>query len=203
MDSYFDKFSYDINISETKTANLDGFKRWLSNLSTLIMSEPEKHRFFDYLVGMEYFEKPASLNHHGKDYGDLFAHSYNVAQTLIYYTTELSLKWLRPESPMIVGLFHDLCKVDNYTWDGRVSENCRENSFCYNDKQLMQGHGDKSVILLSQFMTLTLEEILCIRYHMGAYEKDDWDGFDRAIRHYPNVLYTHTADMYVSKFMNT
>ena len=203
MDSYFDKFSYGINISETKTANLDGFKRWLSNLSTLIMSEPEKHRFFDFLVDNGYFEKPASISHHGKDYGDLFAHSYNVAQTLIYYTTELGLKWLRPESPMIVGLFHDLCKVDNYISDGRVSGNCRESSFCYNDKQLMQGHGDKSVILLSQFMTLTLEEILCIRYHMGAYEKDARDGFDLSIRTYPNVLYTHTADMYASKFMNT
>lgn len=198
MDSYFDKFSYGINISETKTANLDGFKRWLSNLSTLIMSEPEKHRFFDFLVDNGYFEKPASISHHGKDYGDLFAHSYNVAQTLIYYTTELGLKWLRPESPMIVGLFHDLCKVDNYICDSTA-----ENGWRYNDKQLIRGHSDKSIMILSQFMTLTEEEMLCIRYHMGAYEKDDWEGFDLSIRTYPNVLYTHTADMYASKFMNT
>ena len=189
MDSYFDKFSYGINISKTKTGNLDTFKMWLSNLP--IMGDFEKHRFFDYLVETGYFEKPASLNHHGKEYGDLFAHSYNVAETLFYYTMNLGLKWVRPESPMIVGLFHDLCKVDNYISDG--------SSFRYNDKQMMKGHGDKSVMMLSQFMTLTLEEILCIRYHMGAYEKDDWDGFDRAIRKYPNVLYTHTADMYASK----
>lgn len=197
MDSYFDKFSYGVNISGTKVGNLDFFKRWLSNLP--FMDDMKKHRFFDYLVITGYFEKPASLNHHGKNYGDLFAHSYNVAETLVYYTTNLGLMWLRDESPMIVGLFHDLCKVDNYISDGRVSENPRESSFCYNDKQLMKGHGDKSVIMLSQFMTLTEEEILCIRYHMGVYEKDDWDGFDRAIRHYPNVLYTHTADMYASK----
>lgn len=197
MDSYFDKFSYGINVSDIKTENLDIFKRWLSNLP--FMDDLEKHRFFDYLVETGYFEKPASLNHHGKNYGDLFAHSYNVAETLVYYTTNLGLKWCRDESPMIVGLFHDLCKVDNYISDCTVPENPRETSFCYNDKQLIKGHGDKSVILLSQFMTLTEEEILCIRYHMGAYEKDDWDGFDRAIRHYSTVLYTHTADMYASK----
>lgn len=186
MDSYFDTFSYGINKDSTK---LDAFKRWLSN--SPIMGDLEKHRFFDYLVETGYFEKPASLNHHGKNYGDLFAHSYNVAETLLYYTMNLGLRWYRSESPMIVGLFHDLCKVDNYISDG--------SSFRYNDKQMMKGHGDKSVMMLSQFMTLTLEEILCIRYHMGAYEKDDWDGFDRAIRKYPNVLYTHTADMYASK----
>lgn len=200
MDSYFNTFSYGMGVSDTKIANLNMFKRWFSE--AIFMSEWDKHRFFDYLVKNGFFEKPASLNHHGKDYGDLFVHSYNVAYKLIQYTTDLGLNWRRPESPMIIGLFHDLCKVDNYISDGSVPENRREGGFCYNDKQMMKGHGDKSVILLSQFMTLTEEEILCIRYHMGAYEKDDWDGFDRAIRNYPNVLYTHTADMYVSKVID-
>lgn len=48
-------------------------------------------------------------------------------------------------------------------------------------------------------MELTEEEVLCIRYHMGAYETKDWAGFDLAIKKYPNVLYTHTADMLASK----
>lgn len=45
------------------------------------------------------------------------------------------------------------------------------------------------------------EEALCIRYHMGAYEKDDWKGFDEAIQKYPNVLWTHHADMVASKLV--
>jgi len=49
--------------------------------------------------------------------------------------------------------------------------------------------------------SLTEEEILCIRYHMGAYNCDDWEGYDKAIRKYPNVLFTHTADMYASKVL--
>jgi hypothetical protein len=67
---------------------------------------------------------------------------------------------------------------------------------------LLKGHGDKSIMLLSQFMTLTEEEILCIRYHMGAYNRDDWEGYDRAIRKYQTVLWTHTADMYASKVLD-
>ena len=162
------------------------------------MSNSEKHRFFDFLVDNGYFEKPASISHHGRDYGDLFLHSALVADILSDYTSQLPLNWNRPESPMIVGLFHDLCKVDNYICDSTA-----ENGYRYNDKQLIKGHGDKSIMILSQFVTLTEEEMLCIRYHMGAYEKDDRDGFDLSIRTYPNVLYTHTADMYASKFMNT
>ena len=73
----------------------------------------------------------------------------------------------------------------------------------YNNELLLSGHGAKSVLILSSFLQLTEEEMLCIRYHMGAYEKDDWTGYDLAIKKYPNVLLTHTADMYASKVDGT
>ena len=46
---------------------------------------------------------------------------------------------------------------------------------------------------------MTEEESSASRYHMGAYEKDDWEYYDRAIRKYQTVLWTHTADMVASK----
>ena len=50
--------------------------------------------------------------------------------------------------------------------------------------------------LLSQHLSLTMEEILCIRYHMGAFvDQKEWNDYTRAIHTYPNVLWTHTADM--------
>jgi len=68
-----------------------------------------------------------------------------------------------------------------------------------NPSCILTGHGDKSVMMLSRWMTLTEEEIYCIRFHMGAYETDKWNQFDAAIGAYENVLWTHTADMYASK----
>lgn len=57
----------------------------------------------------------------------------------------------------------------------------------------------ESVMLLSQVYTLTDEEIMCIRYHMGAFtDKDEWNDYTRAVRNYPNVLWTHQADMLAS-----
>lgn len=152
---------------------------------------PAGSAFENFLMTGGFMTAPASTKYHGAYEGGLLDHSLAVTNRLVDLTTKNGLVWQLPRSPIVVGLFHDICKCDQYVMlDGQYQ---------YNDKLLLKGHGDKSVMILSQFMSLTEEEVLCIRYHMGAYEKDDWDGFDRAIRKYPNVLWTHTADMLASK----
>ena len=118
----------------------------------------------DRLHNMGFFTQPASTRFHGDYEGGLFDHSYRVATELLKLTDALHLDWERKCSPVIIGLFHDLCKVDNYQRDTSGEP---------------------------------------IRYHMGAYEKDEWDNLDVAIRRFNNVLWTHTADMVASKFYNT
>nr|DAR68166.1 MAG TPA: hypothetical protein [Caudoviricetes sp.] len=40
---------------------------------------------------------------------------------------------------------------------------------------------------------------MCIRYHMGAFtDKSEWNDYTRAVSQYPNVLWTHQADMLAS-----
>ena len=95
-------------------------------------------------------------------------------------------------------MFHDLCKIDSYK---KVTD-LGAIWFTYNDNTLLPGHGEKSVQLLAQHIQLTEEELLCIRWHMGAFDaKENWQYYDRAIRKYPNVLWTHTADMIASKIV--
>lgn len=152
----------------------------------------------DKLDGIGFFTAPASTKYHGNYEGGLFDHSLEVAKQLVNLTEKLDLKWDRPESPYIVGMFHDLCKCDAYKWDDREG-----GFYAYNRDIIIPGHGDKSVIILQKYLTLTDEEIACIRWHMGAYETDTklWEYYGRAIKKYPNVLYTHTADMIASKII--
>ena len=114
---------------------------------------------------------------------------------MVNLTEKLGLTWERECSPYIVGMYHDLCKCDNYIKDPF------EDTYIYNPDIIIPGHSEKSVIMLSRYMPLNDEEIACIRWHMGAYETDTkmWRYFGRAIETYPNVLYTHTADMIASK----
>lgn len=151
----------------------------------------------EWLIEKGFFTAPASTKYHGNYHGGLFEHSLAVAEELVYLTEQLKLSWDDLRSPFIIGMFHDLCKMDSYK---KIPSPNIKNGYIfeYNDKTLLNGHGEKSVMLLSQWIQLTEEEILCIRYHMGAYETDDWNHFGRAITKYPNVLYTHTADMIAS-----
>ena len=151
-----------------------------------------------------FFDAPASTKYHGNYPGGLLAHSYSVAKFLVQLTEDNHLTWKSPRSPFIVGMFHDLCKIDQYRHpasrliaDGvTVMDSFK---WEYNPDTLLKGHGDKSIMLLSQFYTLTEEEIMCIRYHMGAFtDKSEWNDYTRAVRQYPNVLWTHQADMLAS-----
>lgn len=145
------------------------------------------------LLERGFFVKPASIHHHGQYDGALFDHSYEVTMALVEMTEKLGLKWELPRSPYIVGMFHDLCKLDNYI----KSDN---EAWEYNNATLLPGHGEKSVIFAQQLMKLTEEEIYCIRWHMGAFDdKQMWNNYGRACTMYPNVLYTHTADMVAAR----
>lgn len=149
----------------------------------------------DWLIAKGFFTAPASIRYHGNHEGGLLEHSYMVAKALVDMSEREGLVWNNPRSPWVVGMFHDLCKIDEYRYltgeDGI--------GWIYNTDTLLKGHGDKSVMLLSQFYTLTEEEIMCIRYHMGAFTpKEEWNDYTRAVNHYPNVLWTHQADMLAS-----
>ena len=167
----------------THEQRLKWFKKHFENL-------PDYNRILAYLIDNGFFIAPASTKYHGNYAGGLFDHSMNVAEVLADLTEKLNLRWERPESPWIIGFFHDRCKIDNYIL-------CpMEGGYDYNPKSLYKGHGDKSLMLLSSLLLLTEEEAACIRYHMGAFCKEsEWSDYTSAVHKFPNVLFTHTADM--------
>lgn len=156
------------------------------------------------LISRGFFKAPASTKYHGSYEGGLFDHSLEVAKTLVDLTEKNNLEWQRKQSPYIVGMFHDLCKIDQYRHPiaGEMLDGTQLydiNEWEYNPDTILKGHGDKSVMLLSEFYTLTEEEILCIRYHMGAFtDKEEWRDYTRTVNKYATVLWTHQADMLAS-----
>lgn len=68
----------------------------------------------DYLTSKGFFSAPASTKYHGNYEGGLFDHSLSVAKHLVGLTERLRLKWKDCRSPYLVGIFHDLCKIDQY-----------------------------------------------------------------------------------------
>ena len=135
-----------------------------------------------------FHQEPASAERHYSWEGGLAAHSNNVAVNLRYLTTKLDLKWADPESPEIIGYAHDACKIGAYIKD-------EDGKYHYNADH-PRGHGELSVYLVTKWIELTEEEKACIRWHMGAFDvKENWNRYNEAIHRFPNVLFTHTADM--------
>ena len=164
------------------------------------LSEIVKEDFLKWLAENGFFTAPASTKYHGNYEGGLFDHSFMVMNLLVELSAANGLKWKRPASPFLVGMFHDLCKIDQYRIDNSTPYTVGEPTrYEYNPNTMYKGHGDKSIILLSQFTTLTDEETACIRYHMGAFtEKEEWRDYTRTVHAFPNVLWTHQADMLAS-----
>lgn len=153
----------------------------------------------DWLVNKGFFTAPASTKYHGAHEGGLYQHSASVMKFLVQLTKDNNLYWQDERSPYIVGMFHDLCKIDQYKATDYTVVPKNPILYQYNTDTLLKGHGEKSVMLLSQFYRLTEEEICCIRYHMGAFTPtEEWNDYTRAIHAYPNVLWTHHADMLAS-----
>lgn len=156
------------------------------------------------LLDKGFFTAPASTKYHGNYEGGLFDHSYMVARYLKKLTEEYRLDWQTPRSPLLVGMFHDLCKMDSYQHpviaETLGGEEIRDDfKWEYTTDTLLKGHGYKSVMVLAQYFKLTEEEIMCIRYHMGAFcDKSEWNDYTRAVHKYTNVLWTHQADMLAS-----
>lgn len=160
---------------------------------------------FKWLCTTDFFRAPAAAKHHCNYYGGLYDHSRNVFQQLARFTQLGLCTWTRSSSPLIIGMLHDATKIGAYQTFQEKNPLTGELEYGYTHKvdqiKFSEIHGMDSVLKIEDYMYLTTEERLCIRFHMGAYETDAWDEYDEAIRAFPNVLWTHQADMIASKLM--
>lgn len=134
-----------------------------------------------------FFYQAGSTRYHHNYSGGLAEHSLRVYEKLKDLNDNLKLGF-KEDSVIIVSLMHDLCKIDNYI--------CNNGIISYN-KNAIKGHGIKSCELLKKYIDISEEEEMAIKYHMGAYEKVEfnWNEMGNAYKKYPLVYYTHVADM--------
>lgn len=161
----------------------------------------------DYLENSDFYESPASTKFHGSYPGGLCEHSINVYEMLVNEVhNTFGENWaevVSPESVAIVSLFHDLCKVNTYESYFRNVKNedtgIWEKVECYRRNPLFPlGHGEKSLFILMNYMLLTAQEALAIRWHMGAFDIGNYNNvneLDQAFKQSNIAFLLHVADM--------
>ena len=126
------------------------------------------------------------------------------------------------DSIIIVSLLHDVCKTHFYTTELKNQKNYDQAvvaaadrrqvkhdsngdfiwetvpSYAVDDK-IPYGHGEKSVMMIENYITLKPVERYAIRWHMGFSEpKELYNTLTAAIERYPLILALHEADLEAS-----
>ena len=168
-----------------------------------------------YIRKSDFYRAPASTRFHSCHDGGLLEHSLNLYECLLSKKQNPIwadvLREVDDESLILVALLHDLCKSYLYVPEfknkkvysdtgTKIDEGGRFDwqavkGYSTDDK-IPYGHGEKSVMMIEEFIKLKPIERYAIRWHMGFTEpKEYWNTLTTAIKKYPVILAVHQADM--------
>ena len=205
-------------------ANQKRFKELMSKVTREGVDD-----LMDYISKTDFASAPASTHYHLCCEGGLLQHSLNVYDCMqLKRNNPLWAPFFEKvpeESIIIMSLLHDLCKVNTYvkgtknvkTYDPeeiKAAKGIKINrdglgDFIWKTVQAYEwhdcmplGHGDKSVMLIQQFMKLKAHEVFAIRWHMGFSENSKENRMiGEAMEKYPIALALFEADMEASKLL--
>lgn len=163
-------------------------------------------KLFDWIINSDFFTAPASTRFHSAFPGGLVEHSVKAYKRFLKKIRiefgENYEEIISNESIAIIGLLHDVCKINFYKEDFRnvkdVNGSWIKVPYYTVEDKLPYGHGEKSVYILSGFMKLTRDEAMAINWHMGGFDDRVQGGsysLGVAFKNYPIALIFHTSDI--------
>ena len=163
----------------------------------------------DFLKKSDFFKAPASTRFHGSYEKGLMEHSMKVYE-ILKHKVETSFVPINipQESLIIIALLHDICKTNFYKVDYRNAKNAlgvwEKVPYYAVEDTIPYGHGEKSVMMITEYIKLTPEEKYAIRWHMGYTEpKELYNTIGLAFTKYPIALLTFEADLEATYFYDT
>lgn len=165
-------------------------------------SNVQWERFSNWICQTDFFNGPASSRFHGSFEGGLCEHHLDVYNECVDLVKLPKFESVDPVSAYLTALVHDFCKIGLYTSYMRNVKNDETGqwekvlAYKYDKPQYPFGHGVASMYLIQQFIHLTREEALAIRWHMSEYNccKNEESDLQESRDNYPLVLLLQTAD---------
>ena len=143
----------------------------------------------------DFYTAPASSMYHNSFKNGLLMHSVNVYHNLVnLYNSPAFNRFgvsYSDETLAIVSLLHDVCKIFNYT---EISNPDGTKSYKYRKHEIL-GHGDHSVFIIQNFISLTYDEANAIRWHMGFTEPGKINDVGESFENNPLAFMLAIADM--------
>lgn len=165
-------------------------------------------KLLEFIEKTDFYKAPASTKFHGAFEGGLLEHSLKVYEILKDKVEKAIIPIETPvESLIIIALLHDICKANFYKVDYRNAKNqfgeWEKVPYYTVEDTIPYGHGEKSVMMLTEYIKLTVEEKYAIRWHMGFTEpKELYTTLGAAFKKYPVALLMHEADLEATYFFD-
>ena len=162
----------------------------------------------NFIEKTDFFKAPASTRFHGSHEGGLLEHSLKVYEILKHKVENCIEKIeVSDDTLKIIALLHDICKANFYKVDYRNAKNSfgewEKVPYYTVEDTIPYGHGEKSVMMLTEYIKLTSEEKYAIRWHMGFTEpKESYTTLGLAYQKYPLALLLFEADLEATYFFN-
>lgn len=159
------------------------------------------NELIEFIEKTDFFIAPASTRFHGNHEGGLLEHSMKVYEILKHKVENCIEKIeISEESIALIALLHDICKVNFYKIDYRNAKNSlgvwEKVPYYTIDDTIPYGHGEKSVMMITEYIKLTPEEKYAIRWHMGFTEpKENYNAIGATYTKYPIALLMHESDL--------
>ena len=156
----------------------------------------------------DFFTAPASTRFHGDHEGGLLEHSLKVYEILNEKLKHTPIEMNIPDDTIkIAALLHDICKVNFYKVSYRNAKNelgvWEKVPYYTIEDTIPYGHGEKSVMMITEYIKLTVEEKYAIRWHMGLSEpKEQYTTIGNAFTRYPLALMLFEADLEATYLFN-
>ena len=173
-------------------------------------------RLINKLENSDFFSAPASTKYHAAYEGGLCQHSLNVYHNLVQLCESkqnLDEQCYDENSLKIVGLLHDISKMNIYTftprnkkvycedgdkkdslgtfkWVTELEYALKENRFLYGSHEM------NSEFIITNFIPLNIDESVAVLHHMGGMHYDSAkDNIGAVYTQYSLSLMLHLADM--------
>lgn len=198
-------------------SNKDEFLKLISEIN---IEGADTAGLVNFLIEHDFFTAPASTVYHLSTDGGLCLHSLNVYKTLQFLSDTYFPGRYDKSSLLAVGLLHDISKVDfyektvinkkKYNEQGTKHDNLgkfdwfSEDAFRVKEPQnrfLAGSHEENSMLLVSQYIPLTMEETVAIlHHHCNSNDGNQLLDLSNILNRYPLLSLLHMAD-FLSTFV--
>jgi len=179
--------------------NIEELKKEYFTLLERIITRPGVKTMSDYLIKNGFFTAPASTKYHLCVEGGLLTHTLHVANLALELKKILAPD-ITEDSVILCSLFHDCHKAtdgfSNPTYlKNEIPRETQMQPYIWNKEQFSFSGAQKSLLIVSGFISLRQDEMQAIAYHDGPFVPS-WEDINGNV--YPLTFLIHFADLWSS-----